>query len=73
MDNEFLSMNCNSLISRLWDLNVEVRAVDLESGSDYTYNNIIRPWVLEHMRNISEYSDLVLDIGSGCGFLTSFI
>lgn len=73
MSNTFLSTKYNSLISSLWDMNVEVRAVDLESGSDYTYNNIIRPWVLKQMSSVSLYSDLVLDIGSGCGFLTNAI
>lgn len=73
MNNTFLSTNYNSLISHLWDRNVEVRAIDLESGSDYTYNKVILPWVLEQMRTVSKYSDLVLDIGSGCGFLTNAI
>lgn len=73
MDSVFLSTDYNSLISSLWDRNVEVRAEDLETGSDYTYTEVIRPWVLEQIQNISQHSDSVLDIGSGCGFLTNVI
>lgn len=73
MDNTFLSTSYNTLISQLWDQNVEVRAMDLESGSDYTYNHVIQPWVLKQLNTFSQHSDSVLDIGSGCGFLTHAI
>lgn len=73
MENAFLSINYTALISHLWDENVEDRAADLESGSDYTYNKVIRPWVLSQMEDVSPFSDSVLDIGSGCGFLTNII
>lgn len=73
MDNKFLSTDYTPLISHLWDQNVEVRAMDLESGSDYTYNNVILPWVLEQLNNTSQRSDSILDVGCGCGFLTNAI
>lgn len=73
MNNNFLSTSFNSLISQLWDRNVIIRAKDLESGSDYTYNQVIRPWVLEQLKINTKTSDLVLDIGSGCGFLTNAV
>lgn len=73
MNKDFLSTSFNSLISQLWDRNVIIRAKDLESGSDYTYNQVIRPWVLEQLKINTKSTDAVLDIGSGCGFLTNAV
>lgn len=71
MSNKFLSTDYNDLISQRWDKNVTVRAADLENGTDYTYNTIIKPWVLKQLANFSQHENAVLDIGSGCGFLTN--
>lgn len=73
MDNKLRLKDYVSLISHLWDRNVEIRAMDLESGSDYTYNNVILPWVLEQLKHVSQRSESVLDVGCGCGFLTNAI
>lgn len=73
MNNNFLSKEYTELISHLWDKNVETRAIDLESGSDYTYTYVILPWVMEQIKYFSLHTDSILDIGSGCGFLTNHI
>ena len=48
-----------------------IRALDIESGFDETYNNIIVPFVLNAVSLNAGTNTLdILDIGCGCGFLT---
>jgi len=56
-----------------WDENCEMRAHDIESGADGTYNKVLLPYVLNILERRSKPTDVVLDVGSGCGFLTSKI
>ena len=60
----------NQIISRSWDANVRVRAEDLEKGTDYSYTNIILPWVLDRVLHHTTHESRILDIGCGCGYLT---
>lgn len=60
-------------ISYAWDMNVHIRANDLECGTDITYTNIILPWVLKEVSHHSTEKSTILDIGCGCGFLTNAI
>lgn len=51
-----------------------IRALDIESGFDETYNNIIVPQVLNSISAIVGSNAVdILDIGCGCGFLTDKI
>jgi 2-polyprenyl-3-methyl-5-hydroxy-6-metoxy-1,4-benzoquinol methylase len=51
-----------------------IRARDIESGFDKTYNNIIVPRVLDSISAIVGSNAVdILDIGCGCGFLTDKI
>lgn len=63
----------NKQISESWDKNILVRAEDIEKGTDYTYTNIIVPWVLKQTSKFCSFSNKILDIGCGCGFLTNYI
>jgi SAM-dependent methyltransferase len=56
-----------------WDENCKVRAHDVESGVDQTYNKVLVPYVLNMLKRHSTSTDTVLDVGCGCGFLTSKI
>ena len=56
-----------------WDSNLTMRAHDIESGLDTTYNKTIVPYVMGILNEYAPVTDFVLDIGSGCGFLTSQI
>jgi len=56
-----------------WDENCEKRAYDIETGVDKTYNKVLLPYVLNVIEQRSKQTDVVLDIGCGCGFLTSKI
>lgn len=60
-------------ISHAWDINVHIRANDLESGTDITYTNIILPWVLKEVSRYSTEKSAILDIGCGCGYLANAI
>lgn len=73
MPNNELNKKMNKQISESWDKNISVRAADIENGTDYTYTNVIVPWVLEQTSKFCSFSNKILDIGCGCGFLTSCI
>lgn len=60
-------------ISRNWDLNLNVRAQDIEDGTDVTYRKIIIPWVLERISEFCIKESIILDAGCGCGYLTNLI
>jgi len=51
----------------------ETRANEIRSGKDKTYNKVLLPYVLETVKQNTSLTDTILDIGSGCGFLTSKI
>ncbi len=63
----------NHAISKSWDENVFVRAADLEENTDYTYINIIKPWVIRKTLCLTKMNDSIIDIGCGCGYLTNTI
>lgn len=63
----------NQIISRSWDSNIQTRAADLEQGTDYSYTNVIKPWVLARAMHHTTADSSVLDIGCGCGYLTNAI
>ena len=63
----------NAYISDHWDRNVVMRAMDIENGTDSTYNNVIIPWVLNQIKNFTSHESNIIDIGCGCGFLTNAI
>lgn len=63
----------NKHISHTWDMNIHVRATDIENGTDYTYNKIIVPWVMKQIEKYKTINNSIIDIGCGCGFLTSLI
>lgn len=63
----------NSRISEVWDNNVSIRAKDLEKGTDYSYTQIIKPWVCAEVLKYSGEESHILDIGCGCGYLTNAI
>lgn len=70
--NKFI-FEINKQISESWDKNIFIRAEDIENGTDFTYTNIIVPWVLKQTLKFCSFSNKILDIGCGCGFLTNFI
>lgn len=59
--------------SECWDANCYVRANDIESGIDTTYNDVIVPYVKRFIECFTNADDTILDIGCGCGFLTNII
>lgn len=61
----------NSIISCAWDANVVVRAADLESETDASYVNVIKPWVARNVLKLTNAESTILDIGSGCGYLAN--
>lgn len=56
-----------------WDEVVITRALDLEQGTDLSYINIIKPWVLDNVLKFTNEKSNILDIGCGCGYLTNCI
>lgn len=71
-----MTMIKNDLMKRIsdsWDSNVSIRALDLESKSDFTYTTIIEPYVMNCLENIINDNTKILDIGCGCGYLTKNI
>lgn len=65
--------NINDTIAEKWDKNVLKRAEDLETESDFSYINYIKPYVLECILKYSSSSSKILDVGCGCGYLTNCI
>lgn len=63
----------NMQVAKNWDANVQIRAEDLEQGTDFTYVHIIKPWVLEHILMRTEPGSRILDIGCGCGYLANAV
>ncbi len=63
----------NEKISEAWDDNVGVRIQDLEDGSDYSYTQVIEPWVSRMVLCYTKKENNILDVGCGCGFLTNAI
>lgn len=63
----------NRQIASLWDRNLKTRAEDLEQGTDLTYTQVIKPWVLSKIRLPANGDRQVLDIGCGCGYLTNAV
>lgn len=63
----------NQQIASLWDRNLKTRAEDLEQGTDLTYTQVIKPWVLSEIRLPTNCAQRVLDIGCGCGYLTNAV
>lgn len=61
------------LNSSYWNANCYVRASDIESGNDITYNSVVVPYVDKFVKMYADSNDRILDIGSGCGFLTNII
>ncbi len=56
-----------------WDINVNIRRQDLEQGTDVTYVQVIKPWVIDKVLQISTEKSRILDTGCGCGYLTNAI
>jgi len=63
----------NQQIASRWDRNLKTRAEDLEQGTDLTYTQVIKPWVLSEIRLPINCDRRVLDIGCGCGYLTNAV
>lgn len=63
----------NRQIASLWDCNIKTRAEDLEQGTDLTYTQIIKPWVLSQICLPNSCDRRILDIGCGCGYLTNAV
>jgi SAM-dependent methyltransferase len=63
----------SELIVNAWDQNFLMRSHDIETGVDLTYNNIIIPYIKKTIQNLAGPQDTILDIGSGCGYLTNII
>lgn len=59
--------------SECWNANCYIRANDIESGIDTTYNNVVVPYVKYFINCFANPDDKILDIGCGCGFLTNII
>lgn len=54
-----------------WDINVNIRKQDLEQGTDVTYVQVIKPWVIGKALLFSTKESRILDTGCGCGYLTN--
>lgn len=63
----------NIEISKSWGNNVKIRGEDLEQGTDFSYINVIQPWVLEQVLKYTTPDSWILDIGCGCGYLSNVI
>lgn len=66
----------NSIIQKIrlsWDNNVITRAFDLEQETDYSYINIIKPWIMKKILYNTKVESTIMDIGCGCGYLTNEI
>ena len=63
----------NQQIANYWDHNLQTRAQDLEQGTDLTYLQVIKPWVLSEILIHNQSYKEILDIGCGCGYLTNAI
>lgn len=63
----------NQQIANRWDCNLKIRAEDLEQGTDLTYMQVIKPWVLSETRLPINCDKRVLDIGCGCGYLANAV
>lgn len=60
-------------VAENWDKNILKRAEDLEKGTDLSYINIIKPFVINNVLKFSQPESEILDIGCGCGYLTNCI
>ena len=65
--------NLNAVISRIWDDNCKIRALDIESGTDLSYRKVILPYVICIIEKYISKDDDILDIGCGCGFLSDVL
>ena len=63
----------NHRIAKIWDLNLKIRAEDIENGTDLTYRQVIMPWVLSQLSCFVKKEHSILDIGCGCGYLTNAV
>lgn len=63
----------NQRISSCWGANIQVRAADLEEGTDVSYIHTIKPWVLERVMRHTAGESRILDVGCGCGYLTNAV
>lgn len=63
----------NHIISEIWDKNVMIRALDLENLTDLSYTKTIEPWVLSQILEHTSEESSILDVGSGCGFMTNAV
>jgi SAM-dependent methyltransferase len=61
------------LVADAWDQNFLMRAHDIETGLDVTYNNVVIPHIMIIIRDLASPNNTILDIGSGCGYLTNVI
>lgn len=73
MDYNSQQNEINNIISQSWDANVELRAKELCKSNDFSYQNIIVPWVIENIKGTVHCDANILDIGCGCGYLTNII
>ena len=58
------------------EYNYEERLEELKSGKDITFQNILEPFVygsISNYLNLNRKNVYLLDVGSGCGFLTNQI
>ncbi len=53
-----------------WDRNAVSRCKQIESGADISHDKVLLPSILKLAGNLQ--GKFVLDVGSGCGFLTNF-
>lgn len=67
------STELNRLIAESWNKNLHIRAEDIERKTDYTYHEVILPWVLNEILCRTPDNSSILDIGCGCGYLTNKI
>jgi len=66
-------VDLNNTIGVEWDEICEIRAKEIENEEDKTYGKVLLPYILEVVKHNTKLTDIILDIGCGCSFLTSKI
>jgi|GEM_PF-773558 len=64
--------NSDECIAGQWDANAETRFGELNSRSDYTYDNVLCPLLFKLIEKNAR-GRVVLDVGCGLGFFSDYI